>query len=99
MAIRDQELTRLETGLDALEVPIPRRARKGRTLWRAMWPKLVAAAIVFGIWEFLWLIEWKPRFAFPSPGQAVSYIFEHFDVVSDAARTTLGRGIEGFLIA
>jgi NitT/TauT family transport system permease protein len=99
MAVRDQDLTQLETGLDALEVPLPRRVSRGRKLWRATWPKLLAAGIVFGIWEFLWLIEWKPRYAFPSPDQAISFIFDNFDVVSDAARTTLGRGIEGFAIA
>ena len=99
MAVRDQELTQLETGLDALEVPLPRQVSRGRKLWRATWPKVLATAIVFGIWELLWLLEWKPRFAFPSPDEAFQYIFDHFDVVSDAARVTLGRGLYGFSIA
>ena len=99
MAVRDQELTQLETGLDALEVPLPRRVSRGRKIWRATWPKLLATAIVFGIWQFLWLIEWKPRFAFPSPEQAFSFIFDNFDVVSEAAWTTLSRGVYGFAIA
>jgi len=99
MAVRDQDLARLETGLDALEVPLPRRVSRARKLWRATWPKLVATAIVFGIWEFLWLIEWRPRFQFPSPGEAISYIFDNFDLVAEAAWTTLSRGVYGFAIA
>jgi NitT/TauT family transport system permease protein len=99
MAVREQDLTRLETGLDALEVPLPRRISRGRKIWRGTWPKVLATAIVFGIWEFLWLIEWRPRFAFPSPEEAFQYIFDHFDVVSDAARVTLARGLYGFAIA
>ena len=99
MAVRDQELTQLETGLDALEAPLPRRVSRARKLWRATWPKLVATTIVFGIWEFLWLIEWRDRSAFPSPAQALSFIFDNFDVVSEAAVNTLGRGVKGFAIA
>ena len=69
MAVLDQDLT--QSGLDALEVPLPHKTSRARKFWRATWPKLLATAIVFGLWEFLWLIEWKPRFAFPSPDEAV----------------------------
>jgi NitT/TauT family transport system permease protein len=97
MAVLDQDLT--QSGLDALEVPLPYRTSRARKLWRATWPKLLATAIVFGIWQFLWSIEWKPRFQFPSPEQSFQYIFDNFNVVSDAAWTTLSRGLYGFAIA
>jgi NitT/TauT family transport system permease protein len=97
MAVLDQDLT--QSGLDALEVPLPHQTSRARKFWRATWPKLLATAIVFGVWEFLWLIEWKPRFAFPSPDEAFQYIFDNSDLLWHAGRTTLGRGLYGFVIA
>jgi NitT/TauT family transport system permease protein len=97
MAVLDQELT--QSGLDALDVPLPHQTSRARKAWRATWPKLLATAIVFGIWEFLWLIEWKPRFAFPSPDEAFAYIFNNSDLLWHAGRTTLGRGLYGFVLA
>jgi sulfonate transport system permease protein len=97
MAVLDRDLT--QSGLDNLEVPLPRRTSRARKFWRATWPKLLATAIVFGIWELLWLVEWKPRFQLPSPDEAIAYIFDNSELLWDAARTTLGRGLYGFLIA
>jgi NitT/TauT family transport system permease protein len=96
MAVAERELT---SGLDALEVPLAPRVSRRRKIWRATWPKLLATAIVLGVWQFLYSIEWKPHFAFPSPGQAFEALVDDWDTLSSAAGTTLGRAIQGFLIA
>jgi len=96
MAVAERELT---SGLDALEVPLAPRVNRGRKIWRATWPKLLATAIVLGVWQFLYAIEWKPHYAFPSPGQAFEALFDSWGTLSSAAGTTLGRGVQGFLIA
>src|SRR5260370_42328870 len=60
-------------GLDALELaPQPgrdflRRGTSGRALG-SVWPKLLALALVLGIWEILWLVHIKPAVIFPGPG-------------------------------
>jgi NitT/TauT family transport system permease protein len=99
MAVAEQQLTELTSGLDALEVPVPRRESRGRRLWRAAWPKLLATAIVFGIWQFLYWIEWKPHYAFPSPEQAFQSIFDNRDVVSEAIKNTMYRAVYGYTLA
>ena len=46
MAVDERALT---AGLDALEVPVAPQVSRGRALWRAAWPKLLAIAIVLGV--------------------------------------------------
>jgi NitT/TauT family transport system permease protein len=99
MAVAEQQLTELTSGLDALEVPVPRRESRGRRLWRAAWPKATATAIVFGVWQFLYWIEWKPHYAFPSPEQALQSIFDNRDVVSEAVKNTMFRAVYGYSLA
>jgi NitT/TauT family transport system permease protein len=99
MAVDERSLTELTTGLDALEVPLPKRTSRGRKLWRATWPKVLATAIVLGIWQFLYSIEWKPHYAFPSPDQAIQSIFDNGDVVWQAVQNTLYRAVYGYAIA
>jgi NitT/TauT family transport system permease protein len=96
MAIAERELT---SGLDALEVPLAPRVSRGRKIWRATWPKLLATGIVLGVWQFLYAIEWKPKSAFPSPGQAFESLYDNWDLLSEATWNTLGRAVQGFLIA
>jgi NitT/TauT family transport system permease protein len=96
MAVAERELT---SGLDALEVPLAPRVSRARKVWRATWPKLLATAIVVGVWQFLYAIEWKPKTAFPSPGQAFESLYDNWDLLGEATWNTLGRAIQGFLIA
>jgi NitT/TauT family transport system permease protein len=96
MAVDERILT---AGLDALEVPVaPRVSRAGR-VWQSAWPKLLAIAIAWAIWQFLYWIEWKPHYALPSPDQAVQSIFDHWDVISTAIRNTLSRAVYGYALA
>ena len=69
MAVDDRTLT---SWLDALEVPVAARVSRGRRLWRATWPKLLAIAIVYAVWQILYWTEWKPHYSLPSPSQAVT---------------------------
>jgi NitT/TauT family transport system permease protein len=96
MAVDERALT---AGLDALEVPVARRVSRARRIWRSAWPKLLAVAIVWGIWQLLYWTEWKPHYALPSPDQAVRSIFDNWDVVSTAIRNTLSRAVYGYALA
>jgi NitT/TauT family transport system permease protein len=96
MAIDDRSLT---SGLDALEVPVAPRVSRGRRFWRAAWPKVLAIAIVYAVWQFLYWIKWKPHYALPSPEQAVTSIFDNWDVISTAIRNTLSRAVYGYALA
>jgi NitT/TauT family transport system permease protein len=96
MAVDERALT---AGLDALEVPAPQKVSRARRLWRATWPKVLAIAIVWAIWQFLYAIEWKPHTAFPSPEQAVQWIFDNWSVTWTAIRNTMGRALYGYALA
>jgi NitT/TauT family transport system permease protein len=96
MAVDERALT---AGLDALEVPAPQKVSRARRLWRATWPKVLAIAIVWAIWQLLYAIEWKPHTAFPSPEQAVQWIFDNWSVTWTAIRNTMGRALYGYALA
>lgn len=92
-------LDRQLSGLDALDLPAARRQTRVARLWSATWPKLAATALFFGAWELLFLSEWKPSYVLPSPGTVFETLFDDFGDITEAAGTTLGRGIQGFLLA
>ena len=96
MAVDERALT---SGLDALEVPLAPRVARGRRLWRSAWPKLLAIAIFLGVWQFLIWIEWRPAYAFASPADTFGALVANWSVISDAMRTTLGRGVQGYAMA
>jgi NitT/TauT family transport system permease protein len=96
MAIDDRTLT---SGLDALEVPVAPRVSRPARLWRAAWPKFLAIAIVYALWQLLYLSEWKPHYALPSPDQAVTAIFDNWSVISTAIQNTLARAVYGYALA
>jgi len=96
MAVDERTLT---AGLDALEVPVAPRVSRARRLWQSAWPKLLAIAIVWGIWQLLYWTEWRPHYALPSPDEAVRSIFNNWDVISTAIRNTLSRAVYGYALA
>jgi len=99
MAVESQDLGSLERGLDALETPLAPKPSRGRRIWRATWPKLIAVALFLGFWQFLIWIQWKPEYALASPGKTFSTLFDNWDVISEAMWTTLRRGIQGYAMA
>jgi NitT/TauT family transport system permease protein len=96
MAVDERTLT---AGLDALEVPVAPRVSRARRIFRSTWPKLLAIAIVWGIWQLLYWTEWRPHYALPSPDEAVRSIFDNWSVISTAIRNTLSRAVYGYALA
>ena len=96
MVVDERALT---AGLDALEVAAPPKVSRGLRLWRAAWPKLLAVAIVWAIWQFLYSIQWRPHTVFPSPEQAVQWIFDNWSLTWTAIQNTMGRAVYGYALA
>jgi NitT/TauT family transport system permease protein len=90
-------------GLDSLElqqagVSAGDRARK---IWAAVWPKLLAIAIVIGVWELVYLSGWKSAAILPSPAAVFSDLWAqlHHALLWQAIATTLRRAAIGFGLA
>ncbi|HXY93600.1 MAG TPA: ABC transporter permease [Acidimicrobiia bacterium] len=99
MAVRERELTELETGLDALEIPLAPRVSRARKIWRATWPKLLATALLLGAWQLVVWSGWKPETQIPPPAKAFQSLYDNWDVLSRAMWTTIERGFKGYSIA
>jgi NitT/TauT family transport system permease protein len=89
-------------GLDNLEiqqvsVSASDRARK---IWGALWPKLLAIAIVIAAWELIHLSGWK-RDILPGPAAVFSNLWAqmHHALLWQAIATTLRRAAIGFGLA
>jgi NitT/TauT family transport system permease protein len=90
------------SGLDRLELAGggPRRST-GRRIWSLTWPKVAAVAIGLAIWQIAVWLEWKPRYALASPGDALGSLW---DLISEgtlwtALDITLRRAVGGFAMA
>jgi len=90
-------------GLDSLElqqagVSAGHRARK---IWAAVWPKLLAIAIVIGVWELVYLSGWKSAAILPSPAAVFSDLWAqlHTAQLWQAIATTMRRAVIGFGLA
>ncbi len=89
-------------GLDELETrrvtrPAGDRARR---LWRAAWPKLLAAAIVVAAWQLIHLSGWK-HYALPGPAAVFADLWAqlHHALLWQAIGTTMRRAVIGFGLA
>jgi NitT/TauT family transport system permease protein len=90
-------------GLDKLELgPANDRgpARVARRAWTAAWPKLLAIALVLGIWELVHLTGWK-SLVLSSPGTVLSYLWHDAQTgqLWAAIGVTLRRAVTGYLVA
>jgi NitT/TauT family transport system permease protein len=89
-------------GLDNLDlVKAPPRRRLPERFWAAAWPKLLALAIVLGIWELIYLSGWKSPAVFPSPGTVLSDLWQQAQhgLLWSAIATTMKRAVVGFGLA
>lgn len=70
-------------------------------IWANTWPKLLAAAIVFGVWELLVLTEWRPIYVLPSPELTLNELLNLFatDKFWQALFRTMTRAFTGFALA
>jgi NitT/TauT family transport system permease protein len=89
-------------GLDRLEIPQARDSvgGRGRRSWGAVWPKLLAIAIVLAIWELIHLSGWKNDIL-PGPAAVFSDLWRqmHHLLLWQAIGTTLRRAVMGFALA
>jgi len=90
-------------GLDALEQPQATGAAGASIAtraWRSVWPKLLAVALVLGIWEIIHLAGWK-KLIFPAPGDTIANLWDQLGtgLLWHAIGTTLYRALIGFALA
>ena len=90
-------------GLDNLELQQAGVSAGARTkkIWAAAWPKLLAIAIVIGVWELVYLSGWKSAAILPSPAAVFSDLWAqlHHALLWQAIATTLRRAAIGFGLA
>ena len=90
-------------GLDSLELQQAGASAgdRARKIWAAVWPKLLAIAIVIGVWELVYLSGWKSAAILPSPAAVFSDLWAqaHHALLWQAIATTLRRAVIGFGMA
>jgi NitT/TauT family transport system permease protein len=94
-----ERITAELAGLDALELPLPRRRSAASRVWRAAWPKLLAAGIFFLVWQGLVWSGWRPEYVLPSPLTVFKVLYEDFGDIMEAVATTMQRAVIGFALA
>jgi NitT/TauT family transport system permease protein len=90
-------------GLDALEEPQGGTSAGDRLAvraWRAVWPKLLAIALVLLVWELIAVSGWK-KLIFPAPGPTLANLWDQLGtgLLWHAISTTLYRALIGFALA
>lgn len=91
-------LDRLETG--GAGAPAGGPGRTARKIVSAAWPKLLAVALVFAVWELVHLSGWKSAIL-PGPGTTVASLWDQLQhgLLWHAIATTLRRAVIGFGLA
>lgn len=89
--------------LEAQEVAQPDEQRSRRLAvkaWTALWPKLLAIAIVLSVWELIHVSGWK-KLIFPAPGPTLANLWDQLQTAElwHAIATTCERAVIGFGLA
>jgi len=88
--------------LESLEVPSPSGQRRRLTAraWAALWPKLLAVAIVLAVWQLIHVSGWK-KAIFPGPGATLANLWDQMQtgLLWHAIATTAERAVIGFGLA
>jgi NitT/TauT family transport system permease protein len=102
----DTEEAAALTGLDNLEngpvAPSGRSAGEiGGIVWGALWPKVLAVAIVLALWELVYLLNFKPHDILPGPAQVFPDLWSQLThgQLWKAIGITLRRAVVGFALA
>ena len=90
-------------GLDALDLvgrPGGGRGRLAIRLWNILWPKVLAIALVLGIWELITLSGYK-KFIFPATGPTLVNLWDQAktETLWKAIGDTLQSAVIGFAVA
>jgi NitT/TauT family transport system permease protein len=88
-------------GLDALELRRTDRTPLPRRLWAATWPKLLAIAIVLGVWQAVVMSGWRPTYVLPGPIDVLARLWHDLGTVElwSAVAITLRRAVWGFALS
>ncbi len=88
-------------GLDALDAPRVEPERRLPALWNAVWPKLLAAALVLVLWQLVVSSGWRPSYVLPGPARVFQELAELLPTAKfwSAVGTTLRRAVTGFALA
>lgn len=88
-------------GLDALEIPRQEKASLGSRLWAGTWPKLIAIALLLGVWQVVVWSGWRPRYVLPGPVEVIGTLFEAIGTAQfwKAISITMQRALLGFAVA
>ena len=99
--VRRDDLGTEFRGLDALELPTARTRPLGRRLGRAVWPKLLAIALVGLGWEAVVLAGIWPTYLLPGPGTVLSELWSEVldGTLVMAVAVTMRRAVVGYLLA
>jgi NitT/TauT family transport system permease protein len=98
------DLQRSISGLDSLELNAAQSDRGpgkiARAAWAALWPKLLAIALVLIIWELVHLTGWKEN-VIKGPATVLSDLWQqlHHALLWRAIGTTLRRAVIGYSLA
>ena len=90
-------------GLDALDGPAGRAAVAGglrSAYWNAFWPKILALALVLGIWELITLSGYK-KLVWPATGPTLADLWDQAKggTLWQAVGNTLQSAVIGFAVA
>ena len=82
-------------------LPEPKRDSVASRLWAWSWPKLLAIALVLGVWQVVVWSGWRPEYVLPAPSTTLQAFFEMLtgDRFWSSLVTTMGRAITGFALA
>jgi NitT/TauT family transport system permease protein len=97
--VDDDRLDRELSGLDELELFLPKQPSRLRRFWSATWPKLAGIAIGIALWQIVVWTGWKPTYLFPGPFTVFHHIWEDRHDVLSGTGTTLRQAIEFFAIS
>jgi sulfonate transport system permease protein len=83
------------------ETPTDQRGRRlANRAWTALWPKVLAIAIVLAVWELIHVSGWK-KLIFPAPGPTLANLWDQAQTgqLWHAIATTSERAVIGFALA
>lgn len=88
-------------GADALDIPRRDKLSLALAVWRSLWPKLAAVALVLAVWESVVLSGWKPAYVLPPPHEVFGRLGELITTADfwKAVAITMQRALFGFALA
>ena len=88
-------------GIDALEVPVAPAPGRGRRVWSAAWPKLLAAGIFLLLWQAIVWLGLKPTYILPGPWTVFRRLGADVGkgVLLHATANTMRRAVVGYAMA